>query len=201
MLPADTLIRYIRILSELSNQLRYAVQKRVMVEVALIKLCKPQMDQSQDFATILQRLDSLEKQLEKGVVQQKVTAVREEETHPEDVPTQPKKYPGAVSRDIREIIKNWHQILTMCSPVEQVSLQHTKRIAGENGELILQFTDPTEMEMFQQDSCRRVEELKTIIRNAIGKEVEIQVRLVSQQEDAQYADIGSVIHFEDIEII
>ena len=36
-----TLMRYIRIFSELSNQLRYASQKRVMVEVALIKLTRP----------------------------------------------------------------------------------------------------------------------------------------------------------------
>ena len=45
MLPQETLIRYIRILSELSNQIRYAVQKRILIEVALIKLCKPQMDE------------------------------------------------------------------------------------------------------------------------------------------------------------
>ena len=37
----DTLMRYIRVFSELSGQLRYATQKRVLVEIALIKLCKP----------------------------------------------------------------------------------------------------------------------------------------------------------------
>ena len=39
MIENDTLIRYIRIFSELSNQLKYATQKRVMMEVAFIKLC------------------------------------------------------------------------------------------------------------------------------------------------------------------
>ena len=39
-----TLMRYIRIFSELSNQLRYASQKRVLVEVALIKLTRPSME-------------------------------------------------------------------------------------------------------------------------------------------------------------
>ena len=39
MLDTETLMRYIRVFSELSNQIRYASQKRVLVEIALIKLC------------------------------------------------------------------------------------------------------------------------------------------------------------------
>ncbi len=53
-----TLMRYIRIFSELSNQLRYASQKRVLVEVALIKLTRPSMEPNLD--AILQRLGDLE---------------------------------------------------------------------------------------------------------------------------------------------
>ena len=37
----NTLMRYIRIFSDLSNQIRFAAQKRVLVEVAFIKLTKP----------------------------------------------------------------------------------------------------------------------------------------------------------------
>ena len=57
-----TLMRYIRIFSELSNQLRYASQKRVLVEVALIKLTRPSMEPNLD--AILQRLADLEAQME-----------------------------------------------------------------------------------------------------------------------------------------
>ena len=38
------LMRYIRIFSDLARQLRYAAGKRVLVEIALIKLCRPQME-------------------------------------------------------------------------------------------------------------------------------------------------------------
>ena len=55
-------MRYIRIFSELSNQLRYASQKRVLVEVALIKLTRPSMEPNLD--AILQRLGDLEAQME-----------------------------------------------------------------------------------------------------------------------------------------
>ena len=39
----ETIIRYIRIFSELSNQIKYSTQKRILLEIALIKLCRPQM--------------------------------------------------------------------------------------------------------------------------------------------------------------
>ena len=57
-----TLMRYIRVFSELSNQLRYASQKRVLVEVALIKLTRPSMEPNLD--SVLQRLAELEEQME-----------------------------------------------------------------------------------------------------------------------------------------
>ena len=60
-------MRYIHILSDLSNQIRYASQKRVLVEVTLIKLCKPQMDEKQDFTTLSSRLAAVERQLEQGI--------------------------------------------------------------------------------------------------------------------------------------
>ena len=43
MIENDALMRYIRIFSDLSNQLKYATQKRVLLEVALIRVCVPQM--------------------------------------------------------------------------------------------------------------------------------------------------------------
>ncbi len=64
MIDSDTLIRYIRIFSDLTNQLKYATQKRVLLEVTLIKLCRPAMDQNKD--ALLDRMRAIEKQLEEG---------------------------------------------------------------------------------------------------------------------------------------
>ena len=52
----EQIIRFIHIFSDLANQIRYASQKRVLVEIALIRLCKPAMDQ--DNAAILGRIDA-----------------------------------------------------------------------------------------------------------------------------------------------
>lgn len=58
LIETDTLLRYIRIFSELSGQLKYATQKRVLMEVTFIKLCRPQMEQTQD--ALLDRIRLLE---------------------------------------------------------------------------------------------------------------------------------------------
>lgn len=64
MISEDTLMRFIRVFSDLSSQLRYASQKRVLIEMALIRLTKPSMEHNLD--SILQRLDELEERLEEG---------------------------------------------------------------------------------------------------------------------------------------
>lgn len=61
----ETLMRYIRVFSELSNQIRYAAQKRVLVELAFIKLTKPQMEPTYD--SVIERLNKIEDQLEEGI--------------------------------------------------------------------------------------------------------------------------------------
>ena len=66
MVDADILMRYIRIFSELGGQIKYASQKRILIEIAIIKLCKPEMEK--DYTSLVDRIDSLEKKLEKGVV-------------------------------------------------------------------------------------------------------------------------------------
>ncbi len=60
----STLIRYIRILSELLSQLRYAGQKRVLIEIALIKLTKPEMEVNID--SLLERIAALEARIDAG---------------------------------------------------------------------------------------------------------------------------------------
>ena len=68
MLDVETLMRYIRIFSDLSNQIRYATQKRVLVEIALIKLCRPAMETNLD--SVLDRLRVLEQRMDERPVQQ-----------------------------------------------------------------------------------------------------------------------------------
>ena len=60
LVDGETLLRFIRVFSDLSNQLRYASQKRVLIEVALIKLTRPEMEENLD--SVIQRIGNIEKQ-------------------------------------------------------------------------------------------------------------------------------------------
>ena len=112
MIETDMLLRYIRIFSELSGQLKYASQKRVLLEVALIKLCTPAMEIEQD--SLLDRIRALEEKIEQGIpagaVSERVVYVGSEDA---DVPakTGPKpELPNAVPDDIKEVVKNFRPI-------------------------------------------------------------------------------------------
>ena len=65
LIREDTLMRFIRIFSELANQIRYAANKRVLLEVAFIKLCRPQMQR--DELSLAERIRRLEKKIEEGI--------------------------------------------------------------------------------------------------------------------------------------
>ena len=64
MVNVDVIMRYIRILSELSGQIKYSSQKRVLIEIALIKLAKPAMER--DVSSLNNRIAILEKKIEEG---------------------------------------------------------------------------------------------------------------------------------------
>ncbi len=183
MADADSLIRYIRVLSELSNQIRYAVQKRILIEVALIKLCKPQMDAKQDLTSVIQRLQAVEEQLEKGVLPMRTDTTEGEQITSDATAVEEKEkiIPKAVPEDIQELIRNWNRIFAQCGPVERQGLERAVKTVGDDGALVLQFTDAVDEGMFRREDGRRLEEMKVIIRNAIGRDVDIRTKVVTEQ--------------------
>ena len=66
MVDTTALLRYIRLLSELSNQIRTATQKRVLLEVGFIKLCRPEME-SNTMDSLVERIKQLEEQVANGI--------------------------------------------------------------------------------------------------------------------------------------
>ncbi len=199
MISADALMRYIRIFSELSGQIRYSTQKRVLVEVALIKLCKPQMERNYD--SLLERLENLETQLEKGVVMAPAATAEPQEHLPEPVKEQPRV--KACSEDIKQVIQGWNQIVRECSPViKNYLLGHKDFRQDGNGGLQIVMRENLAADLLGTEDLKK--ELETIIFHKIGKEVSVQYISVEQDQsatanliDVDY--IQSVIH-ADIQI-
>ena len=192
MIDPESLMRYIRVFSELSGQMKYSTQKRVLVEVALIKLCKPQMEQNYD--SILDRLNALEKQLENGVAIASPAAVTEKK--PEPVKEQPRV--KACSDDIRRVIHEWNQIVRESSPVIKSYLMGHKDFRQDgNGGLQIVMRENLAADLLGSDDLRK--ELENTIYKQIGKEVSVQYISVEQDGsamanliDVDY--IQSVIH-------
>ncbi|WMJ85505.1 DNA polymerase III subunit gamma/tau [Anaerocolumna sp. MB42-C2] len=172
----ETLIRYIRIFSDLSNQIKYASQKRVMVEVALIKLCKPQMETN--YEDIINRLKIIESKIENGTITA-ATADRDisipvKQEREEKVPM---ILPKAISEDLKEVAKNWHTIVAGTSLLTKASLMNAKPSIGNNDTLLLVFTESMDKELISQEN--HMEELKDAIAKVINKKVEVQTKLLT----------------------
>jgi len=69
----DKLISFINIMQETSGKIKYASTKRIVLEVAIIKLCTPQM--RQDEGALRERLSDIEAKLEQGGTSQQVVYV------------------------------------------------------------------------------------------------------------------------------
>ncbi|MBQ9278737.1 MAG: DNA polymerase III subunit gamma/tau [Lachnospiraceae bacterium] len=82
----DYLINYINILQEASNKMPYVKTKRVVVDVAIIKMCKPQMQK--DYSAIEKRLESLEKKTDNISENTKVVYVNADVESSTQMPTE-----------------------------------------------------------------------------------------------------------------
>ena len=193
MIDPESLMRYIRVFSELSGQIKYSTQKRVLTEVALIKLCKPQMEQTYD--SLLERLNAIEHQLENGIVTQ-APAEAVVQKQPEAAKAQPRV--KACSDDVRKVIHEWNQIIRDSSPViKSYLIGHKDFKQDGSGGLQIVMRESLAADLLSSDDLRK--ELETTIYQRIGKEVSISYISVEQDQsaavnliDVDY--IQSVIH-------
>ena len=214
MVETDTLMRYIRIFSELGGQIKYATQKRVLVEVALIKLCKPAMEPAQD--ALLDRVRALEKQVEEGMAG----------LTPENLQVLARTYgasgaPGgnsaaygsgaasgsgpeegvemlepAISEDVELVVQNWHSIVNQSHPSLKVMLKDARlKALGDNKLGIIARNSLAEESLRQADHIVQLEEL---IERRIQRKIQVQV--ASAQTDPnkniKAIDFEKVIHME-----
>lgn len=189
MIEAESLMRYIRVFSELSGQMKYSTQKRVLTEVALIKLCKPQMERSYD--SILERLSVLETQLENGVT---VSAAVPQEKKEE--PSKPQPRVRACSDDIRRVIHEWNQIIRESSPViKSYLLGHKDFKQDGSGGLMIVMRETLAADLLSSDDLRK--ELETAIYDRIGKEVSISY-ISAEQDQSAAANLIDVDYIQSV---
>lgn len=183
MTDIDTLMRYIRVFSELSNQIRYATQKRVLVEIALIKLCRPAMETNLD--SLIDRIRVLEQQIQERPVQQVI--VREGSSAREEVKEQEEKVQPvkAAPADLQKIVANWKAIISQTNGVFKQQLQKSvPKYNGQTGEAVLFVEFQSFLGRNYVDNPDAVRELQDIIERMTGKTVEIQMLVAAEHQHA-----------------
>ena len=181
------IMRYIRIFSELSSDIRYAAQKRILTEIALIKLCRPQMENRDD--TVLDRIRNLEEQVEKGIAyapQKNATSASDQ------VPAaaEKAKLPDALPEDIQNVVNRWRQIVGNFEGLDKnLMTKVSVSLSADNKLLILIPCDEPACDRLLNDQVK--ENIKRIISDSIDKEIEIEVQKAGNKAeiDSIYPDI------------
>ena len=218
MIEPDMLFRYIRIFSELSNQLKYATQKRVMLEVALIKLCTPAMENTQD--SLLDRIRAVEEKVEKGIDAAAViqaqggygagygqdSAYGGAGGNGAGMPGGGsgaagsagvrKELPNAIPEDVQEVVKNFRSIAGEASGILRGYLKKARLSLGGDNRLMIVLPDPLSESVVGRED--HVQELENLIEQRIGKKVEVEVRHVEEGRHFEdtFVDIEQKINME-----
>lgn len=184
LLETEMVFRYIRVLSEVENQMKYASQKRVLFEVALIKLCKPEMEK--DFESVINRIHNIEEQLSKGVVVQDALQEPAAETPvqgiDERLPEKKKIQESAVPEEVKTLVGNWRQVLNKLDPVARNMLNNVTLTVDDDGCLMIAFAEDTSFSYFAGEERHR-EQLTTVAEELIGKNVKIELKFVADRRE------------------
>ena len=209
----SALMRYIRVFSEMSNQIRYSTQKRVTLELAIIKLTTPQMEV--DTESILERLRVLENKVEEGTFslneeqlamlsaghrgENSVTGSSEPNESIDREAILKRELTPAEYEDMEVIIASIRQIkkdsdlrgrigkMTM-SMLDRASIN----IGYDKKSIMLSFANDLESSMaydrFQQEETRTA--LQELIGELTGKQVDITCQLKDSLEEKDFTSVN-----------
>ncbi len=197
MTDSSTLMRYIRIMSELTNQLRYATSKRVLAEVAIIKMMKPAMENNQE--ALENRIANLEKQIEKGIVVQSNTP-QEPRKADETIKQPVKKLDIAIEADVQNAVNNWNKILRSLSPLIKTVAEKAK-VATQGGNRLALVFDSDIITSGVISRPETIEEIEKKIADEIGKEVKVEVKLLEKGEQVHDHFVEVFKNIKEVEII
>lgn len=194
MIETDTLMRYIRIFSELGGQIRYASQKRVLVEVAFIKLCKPAMETNTD--GLLERIRALEKQMEEGIPAVPVNIQAYGEAALDKKQEAPPVAPKALPEDVQNVVKNWYNVMNRLHPLLRTYLKDARLKALGDNRLGIVAATLTGEDFLKEPA--HLAEIQAVIQKDTGKEMEL---VIASMENDPNSDIGAIdmeqlIHME-----
>ena len=195
MTDMNALMRYIRIFSELSGKIKYASQKRILIEVALIKLCRPGMETDMD--SLFARIRDLEKKMENGV------ALVPQKTE-QDMPgggkkerLQPVELPKAVPEDVKKAVELWSSIVTGMGQPMKTYLKDARLSLGGDNKLMIVVEEGLASDYLMKNTENR-ELLKRAVCEAVQREIELDIQSIAENQvfEDSYIDLSKMIRME-----
>lgn len=192
MVDTDVIMRYIRIFSELSGQIKYSSQKRVLIEIAFIKLTKPAMEN--DLSSLNNRMAIMEQKLESGsfvTTAAPASKAGKEESKPKKVFAKP------VPADIQEVVNNWGKIKRHISNPYKSYLQDARFSVKGDDTLLIVFNQGA----IGYEGCNKpevIEMLTDLIREEIEKQVKVEMTILQNNQSFgdYFMEVVSKINME-----
>ena len=196
-IEVDAIMRDIRCFSELSGRIRYAGQKRVLIEMALIRLCRPEMETNED--TLLERIRKLEQtveQIESGSIAI-AAAPTGQPTVQAAAPVRRAELPKAVPEEIKEIVAKWPRVAGSAQQPMKSYLKNARLSLGGDNRLLLVVEDGLASDYFIKEPANK-SALEQLLAELTGKQIEVEVRSVrsKQEMESSYVDLTRVIHMD-----
>jgi len=193
----EDVMRYIRILSELNNQIRFASSKRVLVEIAMIKLCKPAIEP--DVSNVLERLEHLEDEVENGIKinPANVSNINLSNNGKENTENTLVKVQKALPEDIKKVVENWKSIIDSMQDksIKMILLQTKLNITEENGHLVILYDDNRAgreekfaIERIMDEDSNVKEAIESTIEKVTNKKVNIIVKPTDDSNSGHILD-------------
>ncbi|MBQ8592059.1 MAG: DNA polymerase III subunit gamma/tau [Lachnospiraceae bacterium] len=193
----NTIMRYIRIFSELSGQLKYAAQKRILIELALIKLCRPNMEKNTE--SLLERVRDLEQKIENGVVPVAAASITSMEgVGQQSQSTFPKpELPKAIPEDVKVAVEKWQSVIAQTAGPMKIYLRSAKLSLGGDNRLMVVLEDGLASDYFTKHAENK-EKLEELLSDTVGKQIEVTIQAfdASRRFEESYVDLSKIIHME-----
>ncbi len=219
------IMRGIRIFSALTEQIRYSANRKILTEMAIIRMSTGSMESGGELAEDkYDQLNNRIRELEQRIVrdEEKISgavtsgvfvaqgnsgqsAQRQEASagsSGSELSGQnaaPKKvYTAALPDDIKDVVRNWQKYISQLPPgLTRVSLLQAQLSISEDGHLIVVFSNFVTADHFIHDERYR-NRLKTFLMKLTGKEFEIEYKSLDKGEKFtdNYVDLHDVIKMD-----
>lgn len=172
---AQVLMRYISVMSDLTNRMRQVTDKRVVLEVALIRLCRPEMDSDND--ALINRMENIEREIKNGAVIATHSVAAPAEQQAPKPAVEKKKLPAEIAADVRRAAGVINEVIKSLTHRKFLTAwwdrgKHQVTAEGDGNALVIYFDEPGAYETFIDET----EFLEDEIEKKIGARVKVEIK-------------------------